>query len=151
MSMSREEIDLREQIAAEIKEAGSTKLNVLKIIRKGIRHNRMCPCSKCKKWVIKTCSVTCDKHRKATPDEIHRFANIQGVKTQDTFDCTWCNKGKNSWAIYELLFDEEEEFLITPCCHTEATEALEIPEDEDGYNQRAEDELSYRYSVTGRF
>jgi hypothetical protein len=100
---------------------------------------------------IKSCIDKCDTHRRATDTEIERFTKIQNVSKKDYLDCSWCNKGKNSWLPSELLFDEEQEFLITPCCHTEATEALDIPEQDDGHDQRAEDELSYRYSVTGRF
>jgi hypothetical protein len=74
---------------------------------------------------------------------------IQYIKPQDAFYCEWCNNGQNEWKITELLFDIENEFPLTPCCHTEATEALDIPEAEED-NQRREDEQSYRYSVLGR-
>jgi predicted sulfurtransferase len=152
--MKREEIDLREKIAAEIEAAAANSdgkwamMRAIGIVRFPINHNTICPCSLCDKWVVKSCTDECDKHRRITQEEAQRFAEIQHIKPTDAFDCGWCNSGRNTWAITELLWDMENEFAVTPCCHTEATEALDIPEEED--NQRQEDEMSYRYSVTGR-
>ena len=157
--MKRAEIDLREKIANEIKtEMANLRLDkdtewafnrAQGIVRMPINHNLICPCSLCVKWEIKSCSDDCNKHRKITIAEAAQFAKIQYVEITDKFECGWCNQGKNEWEITELLFDVENEFPITPCCHTEATEALNIPELEEN-DQRKEDEASYRYSVLGR-
>jgi len=164
--MKREEIDLREKIGAEIEAFIQTKIHpefgatvefsyleglsrAIGVVREPINHNTICPCSLCDKWQIKSCSDDCSKHRRITIQEATRFAEIQYVSPTDEFECGWCNQGKNEWKITELLFDIENEFAITPCCHTEATEALNIPELEEN-DQRKEDEASYRYSVTGR-
>ena len=157
--MKRAEIDLREKIAAEIEAAMANLIlnkdteltfnTAIGIVRTPINHNLICPCSLCVKWEIKSCSDDCNKHRKITIAEAAQFAKIQYVELTDKFECGWCNQGKNEWEITELLFDIENEFAITPCCHTEATEALNIPEQEEN-DQRKEDEASYRYSVTGR-
>jgi hypothetical protein len=150
--MKRAEIDLREQLAAEIEKAAngnSDMLRAIGIIRTPLNHNSICPCSRCSKFDIKSCSDDCSKHRKITLQEATRFAEVQYIDPEDEFYCGWCNHGKNEWKITELLFDIENEFAITPCCHTEATEALEIPE-EDEHDQHREDEQNYRYSVTGR-
>jgi hypothetical protein len=153
-TLKRAEIDLREKIAAEIMEAAAKSDGQLRvshavgIVRAPINHNSICPCSLCDKWEIKSCTDSCSKHRRITIQEATRFAEIQYVNPTDEFTCDWCNHGQNEWKITELLFDIENEFPITPCCHTEATEALDIPEPDD--DQRREDEESYRYSVVGR-
>ena len=156
--LTRKEIDLREKIAAEIEaERDLRKLDgdekwamnrAIGVVRAPLNHNSICPCSLCVKWEIKSCSDECSKHRKITLQEATKFAEIQYVNPTDEFECGWCNHGQNEWKITELLYDIENEFAITPCCHTEATEAFTFPEDED--DQRKEDEASYRYSVTGR-
>ena len=154
-TLKRAEIDLREKIAEEIMQAAANSNGDLRvshavgIVRAPINHSAICPCSLCDKWQIKSCSDDCNKHRRITQEEAQRFAKVQYIKPEDAFDCGWCNQGKNEWKITELLFDDENEFPITPCCHTEATEALEIPEREED-DQRREDEASYRYSVVGR-
>ncbi len=153
-TLTRAEIDLREKIAAEIEAAAANSdgkwamMRAIGVVRAPLNHNSICPCSLCDKWQIKSCSDDCKKHRRITIQEATRFAEIQYVNPTDEFNCGWCNQGKNEWKITELLFDDENEFPITPCCHTEATEALDIPEPED--NQRREDEENYRYSVVGR-
>lgn len=156
--LTRQEIDLREKMAGEItKEIQNLRLNnelqwamnrAIGVIRAPINHNMICPCSLCVKWEIKSCSDKCDKHRRITVQEANEFAKAQSIEASDKFDCGWCNRGQNEWKITELLYDIENEFPITPCCHTEATEAFTFPVDE--HDQRAEDEASYRYSVTGR-
>jgi hypothetical protein len=164
--MKRAEIDLREKMSDEIENFISSKFHpewgylisndnlhglrqAIGILREPISHNLICPCSLCVKWEIKSCSDDCNKHRKITIAEAAQFAKIQYVEITDRFECGWCNQGKNEWEITELLYDVANEFAITPCCHTEATEALNIPELEED-DQRKEDEASYRYSVTGR-
>ena len=153
--MKRQEIDLREKIAAEIEAAikdGDGKwamLRAIGIIRAPLNHNSICPCSICNKWNIKSCSDDCSQHRRISLSEAIRLAQVQGVEIQDEFECGWCHTGQNSWKITELLFDAENEFPITPCCHTEATEALTFPDEEED-STRKDDEASYRYSVTGR-
>ena len=149
--LTRQEIDLREKMAAEIEKAAQGNFNMLQaigVIREPINHNSICPCSLCVRWVIKSWTDECSKHRKITLQEATKLADIQSVNPTDEFDCGWCNFGQNNWKITELLWDIENEFPITPCCHTEATEAFEFPEDED--EQRKEDEQSYRYSITGK-
>jgi hypothetical protein len=151
--MKRAEIDLREKIAAEIEKAANGNADMLRaigIVRTPINHNLICPCSLCVRWEIKSCSDDCNKHRLITEAEATRFCEVLDlVKPTDQFDCGWCNNGQNRWAINQLLFDIENEFPITPCCHTEATEALDLPEpEEDG--TRKDDEASYRWSVSGR-
>jgi predicted sulfurtransferase len=153
-SLTRAEIDLREKIAAEIEAAavnGDGKwamMRAIGVVRAPLNHNTICPCSLCDKWQIKSCSDDCNKHRKITNEEAQEFFNRLGVPNQ-AYTCGWCNNGHNEWKIEELLFDIENEFPLTPCCHTEATEALDLPEIEED-NQRKEDEESYRYSVLGR-
>jgi hypothetical protein len=154
-ALKRAEIDLREQIAAEIEAAAANSdgkwamMRAIGIVRAPLNHNSICPCSLCdKKWEIKSCSDECNKHRRITEEEVQEFAKIQYINPEDKFDCGWCNRGQNEWKITELLYDIENEFAITPCCHTEATEALDIPEPED--DTRKQEELDYRYSVTGR-
>lgn len=159
-TLKRAEIDLREKIADELKEAFTKAATHWTEVKKDsyrqaintvlapVQHNSICPCSLCDKWEIKSCTDGCSKHRKITIQEATRFAEIQYVNPTDEFTCDWCNHGQNEWKITELLFDIENEFPITPCCHTEATEALDIPEPDD--DQRREDEDSYRYSVVGR-
>jgi hypothetical protein len=153
-TLTRAEIDLREKIAEEIMRAAANSNGELRvshavgIVRAPINHSAICPCSLCDKWQIKSCSDDCKKHRRISENEALHFAEIQFVKATDKFTCNWCNHGNNEWQITELLFDRENEFPITPCCHTEATEALDIPEPDD--DQRREDEQNYRYSVVGR-
>lgn len=154
-SLTRAEIDLREKIAAEIEAAAANgdgkwaMMRAIGVVRAPLNHNSICPCSLCDKSDIKSCSDGCSKHRRITEEEAQRFAEIQYIKPHEAFYCEWCNHGQNEWKITELLFDTENEFPLTPCCHTEATEALDIPEAEED-NQRREDEQSYRYSVLGR-
>ena len=149
--MKRAEIDLREKIAAEIEKAANGDRDMLRaagVVRTPINHNLICPCSLCVKWEVKSCSDDCNKHRKISMTETQRFYDTLDLPA-GAYTCGWCNNGQNEWRIHELLYDIENDFPITPCCHTEATEALELPENEE-YNQRKEDEASYRYSVTGR-
>jgi hypothetical protein len=164
--LKRAEIDLREKIGKEIEKFIESKIHpelgatvdqdyidglrrAIGVVREPLFHNAICPCSLCVKWEIKSCSDECNNHRQITEEEAKRFAEIQYIKETDSFACGWCMYGRNEWKITELLFDAENEFAITPCCHTEATEALDIPEPEND-DQRKDDEMSYRYSVTGR-
>lgn len=156
MSLTRAEIDLREKIAAEIETAAATSdgkwamMKAIGVVRAPLNHNSICPCSMCDKWAVKSCSDDCSKHRKITDEEAEKFAKIQEIAKSDEFTCGWCNNGQNEWAITELLWDKENEFAITPCCHTEATEALDIPEPEDDGTLK-EQEQDYRYMVGRRF
>jgi len=155
--MSREEIDLREKIANEIIEASNASENngnttvamrrAAGIVRWEINHNAICPCSRCLKFQIKSCADK-SNHRRITAEEAQIFMKRQECEN-GAYDCGWCNHGKNEWKITELLWDIENEFAITPCCHTEATEALELPE-KDEYDQQKEDNQNYRESITGR-
>ena len=153
-SLTKAEIDLREKIAAEIEAAAANgdgkwaMMRAIGVVRAPLNHNSICPCSLCDKWQIKSCSDDCSKHRKINNEEVQEFFNRLGVPNQ-AYTCGWCNKGQNEWKVEELLYDIENEFPLTPCCHTEATEALDLPELEED-DQRREDEESYRYSVLGR-
>lgn len=162
MTMSkRDEIDFREKLADEItREGDNLKLapdvrwalnRAIAVVRMPIMHGDKCPCSLCKKWTYKTCQHDeCDSHRKVEDDEIDRFISSMEANRQDLFYCGNCNNGRNEWKAIELLFDIPNEMVITPCCHTEATESLVNYDEEEAYDQRKDDEQSYRYSVTGR-
>lgn len=39
--------------------------------------------------------------------------------------CGGCNHGQNEWLIREMLFDTDNDLLVTPCCHTEAAEVMQ--------------------------
>jgi hypothetical protein len=152
MEMTRAEIDLREKIAdeiiaaAEITDGKWAMLRAAGLVRQNIWHSSACPCSRCAKFEIKTCSNLGGVHRKITLEEVQQFIEIHSI-TNGAWVCDWC-AGNNEWQITELLWSVEDDFAITPCCHTEATEALDLPEPEDD-GQRKEDEQSFRYSVTG--
>lgn len=155
--MTREEIDLREKIADEIIEASNASENngnttvamrrAAGIVRWSINHNAICPCSLCSRFQIKSCADK-SNHRRISAEEAQTFMNRQECG-DGPWECGWCNHGKNEWKISELLWDIENEFAISPCCHTEATEALELPE-EDDFDQLKEDNDNYRCSITGR-
>ena len=162
MTMSkRDEIDFREKLADEIaKEGQNLKLEgdiqwalnrAIAVVRAPIMHTTLCSCSMCQKWTYRECGHgDCERNRKVEDDEIDRFITSMEANRQDLFYCGNCNNGQNEWKAIELLFDIPNEMVITPCCHTEATESLVNYDAEEAFDQRKEDEQSYRYSVTGR-
>jgi hypothetical protein len=153
MSMSREEIDLREKISHEI-EAALPKdfAHAIGVIRKDIWHGRSCPCSKCQRFAIKSCADACYHNRKIEPTELKRLLNALAHEDDNAlYYCGYCAHSTNEWQASDMLFDTENEFAVTPCCHTEATEALkcycpsEACEAEDD-SIGAQDRLSYVWS-----
>ena len=74
---------------------------------------------------LKTCSQQCDNNRKATSEEIADYITSHDSYPTELWFCGYCRNGQNEWTIPEMLFDTENEFLVTPCCHTEAAEALQ--------------------------
>jgi len=141
MSKSRQEIDLREQIATEIEAlikghrpiTGSDEeqdsidalWRAIGVVRKPIWHRQACPCSQCRKFDIRTCSDTCFKITNVFPEgELERLLNAMAHRVNTLYYCGHCNNGRNEWSIDKMLFDLENEMAVTPCCHTEATEAL---------------------------
>lgn len=153
MTLTKAEIDLREKIAAEIEAAAEISdgkwamLRAIGVVRAPLNHNSICPCSMCNKWSIKSCSDECNGHRRITLEEATHLMKVQGIDNS-ALTCDWCNHSRNEWKITELLFDIENDFPITPCCHTEATEALDIPEQEED-STRKDDERIYRFITTG--
>jgi len=133
--MKKNEINLREQIATEIAIEGqhlrpddniTFALNrAIGVIRKNIWHGSICPCSMCQKFDIRSCSDTCSKLTNEFPEgELERLLNAMAHRVNTLYYCGHCNNGRNEWSIDKMLFDLENEMAVTPCCHTEATEAL---------------------------
>jgi hypothetical protein len=74
---------------------------------------------------IRTCSGTCSKLTNEFPKgELERLDNAMAHRVNTLYYCGYCNFGRNEWSITQMLFDLENEMAVTPCCHTEATEAL---------------------------
>ena len=161
MSMSREEIDLREKISKEIEaEMANLKLEgdtewafnrSIGIVRAPIWHGKACPCSQCQRFGYQTCHYTCEDNRKITPVELARLVSSMEHDEDALYYCGYCCGGLNEWKATEMLFDRKTEVAVTPCCHTEATEALQCycgeagcPADNDGLAQ--EERLSYVWS-----
>ena len=160
MSMSREEIDLREKIGKEI-EAEIPNLKIdedtawafrrsIGIVRAPIWHGRSCPCSLCQRFEVQTCSSDCDHNRKMEASELERLVNSLEHPQETLYYCGYCRGGQNEWKANEMLFDTDKEFSVTPCCHTEATEALkcycevQCPADDDSLAQQ--ERLDYVWS-----
>lgn len=162
MSISRRnEIDLREKIADELlaeieKHTQFTGLQAIGFIRASIWHGAYCPCSKCQRFEIKSCSDVCDNNRKITDDEAKRLTESLAHYNNTLFYCGYCNSGQNEYDdMSVMLFDKENEFPVTPCCHTEATEALKCycPEDRceaDDNSQARDERLDYLWSQGAR-
>lgn len=83
-----------------------------------------------------------------TKRDLDRFENRQGFGAFNDFECQECD---NCATITggDLLYDEESEYLVTPCCNNEAASALHCY-DIAPHDQYAEDNESYVYSITGR-
>ena len=74
---------------------------------------------------IRTCSDTCSKLTNVFPEgELERLLNAMAHRVNTLYYCGHCNNGRHEWSIDKMLFDLENEMAVTPCCHTEATEAL---------------------------
>jgi len=98
---------------------------------------------------IPTCSEKRGKLIKSTPVFVAIFCAQYDYDQKDLFTCGWC-ANNDEWTISEMMWSVEDEYLITPCCHTEAITALVPDEPRDENNQAQEDYESYVYAVTGR-
>lgn len=102
-------------------------------------------------FVIKSCSDACDHNRKMEPKELERLVESMAHDSDTLYYCGYCRGGQNEWKANEMLFDTDNEFSVTPCCHTEATEALKCycaagtcPEDDDSL--ATQERLDYVWS-----
>ena len=96
-----------------------------------------------------SCGDTC-RLSKSTPGLVAVYCASYDVQIDQIF---WCGNCTNDdpWTIPEMLWDNESEFLVTPCCHMEAKYALEPDEViEDDHDKNREEYENYVYSVTGR-
>jgi hypothetical protein len=73
---------------------------------------------------LRTCSDHCQPIRKATDLEIREYIEDHISHDDELWYCGYCRNGQNEWVMGDMLMDIENEFLVTPCCHTEAAEAL---------------------------
>jgi hypothetical protein len=141
MSKSRQEIDLREQIATEIEalikghqpitgadeeqESIDALWRAIGVVREPILHGQACPCSQCQRFAIRTCKNTCGNLTNTfAQGELLRLHAAMGHQINTLYYCGYCHNGRNEWSITQMLFDLDNEMAVTPCCHTEATEAL---------------------------
>jgi hypothetical protein len=83
---------------------------------------------------------TCSDLRQPTAQETSRFIESMDSSVNELWFCGWCNFGRNKWLLIQMLYDPENEFMVTPCCHTEAKEAL-VGYDTDNYDQDKEDQI----------
>ena len=96
-----------------------------------------------------SCGDTC-RLSKSTPALVAVYLAQYDFTIDQIFWCGHCTNN-DSWVISEMLWDNENEFLVTPCCHTEAKYALEPDEViENDYDNQREEYENYVYSVTGR-
>jgi hypothetical protein len=165
MSMSREEIDLREKIGNEIQAFIDTRYDkandreyqeglsrAIGIVRDAIWHGSNCPCSKCQRFEIKSCSHICGNHRRILADEVQHLQEAFAHEEGTLFYCSYCRSGQNEYDdLSVMLFDKINEYAVTPCCHTEATEALKCycaeglcPDDDDSMERQ--ERLDYVWS-----
>jgi hypothetical protein len=66
----------------------------------------------------------CSDIRKATDLEINKYIEDHVSHDDEIWYCGGCRNSQNEWVIGDMLWDIENEFLVTPCCHTEAAAAL---------------------------
>jgi hypothetical protein len=98
---------------------------------------------------IPTCGDKCGKLTKSTPVLVTVFYAEYDYSDKDQFTCAWCSND-DLWTIPEMMWNEAEDYFVTPCCHTEAVTAL-VPENpRDEYDQNREDYESFVWAVTGR-
>lgn len=103
-----------------------------------------------------SCSDKCSRIRRLTDDEFQRLARSMNHFADTLYYCGYCNHNRNEWIIGEMLFDDTNEVAVTPCCHTEATEALKCyclegaceADEESLESQKRHD---YIYTQTGRY
>lgn len=105
---------------------------------------------------IRSCSDDCGNNRKIGADELTRLADAMAHEKGTIFYCGYCNNGQNEYELHEMFYDIKEELAITPCCHTEATEALKCycaeggcPDDIAADEERLE-RYDYIHAQTGR-
>jgi hypothetical protein len=72
---------------------------------------------------VRACKDCCDI-RKATDLEINKYIEDHVSHDDEIWYCGGCRNSQNEWVIGDMLWDIENEFLVTPCCHTEAAAAL---------------------------
>jgi len=101
------------------------------------------------KLTIPTCGDACGKISKSTPVLVAIHCARYDFTETETFECGHCSN-QDSWTLLEMLWDEESEHLVTPCCHTEAITALVPDNPKDDYDQAREDYQSYVWAVSGR-
>lgn len=94
--------------------------------------------------------------RKMTEAETKRLHDSLAHEKNLLFYCGDCNDSQNEWYSREMLFDIEQDIPVTPCCHNEATEALNCycPEDRceaDDDSDERDERSDYRYAQTGRY
>jgi hypothetical protein len=100
---------------------------------------------------IPTCGNKCGKLTKSTPVLVAVYYAQYDYDDSDQFTCGWCSNN-DLWTIPEMMWNEDEEYFVTPCCHTEAITSLR-PEDkarEYDHDQAREDYESFVWAVTGR-
>ena len=102
-----------------------------------------------------SCSDKCSDIRKLLPNELERLENSMAHSAGTLYFCGYCRNGQNEWHTNEMLYDITNEIAVTPCCHTEATEALSCycPEDQceaDDDSVARQDRYSYISAQTGR-
>jgi hypothetical protein len=134
MITKRDEIDLREKISAEIKaEMAHLKLDentawafnrAIGIVRASIWHQFNCPCSLCQQFETVSCVDSCNSLRVTTYKEYEQLVAAFLHESDTVFECRVCNNGQNYWLLIQMLYDSKREICVTPCCHSEATEAL---------------------------
>lgn len=156
----QEEIELRQKLIYmldDYREVGELHGHFAEGLRKAaeligesIVHDGVCPCKDCRNWVIKTSADRSEHHRRIRNNEIEQFIESMEAHRYDVFECGYCNGCQNEWSAFELIYDSENEFALTPCCHTEATEALHIAGRNGEPSQLREDRREYWRAVTGR-
>jgi hypothetical protein len=77
---------------------------------------------------------SCSDLRKPTQEEISKFVSDMDSSMNESWLCGWCNAGQNEWFLPQMLFNPANEFMVTPCCHTEAEAALVL----DGQREYAD-------------
>jgi len=98
---------------------------------------------------IPTCGNKCGKLTKSTPVLVAVYYAQYDYDDSDQFTCGWCSNN-DLWTIPEMMFNEEENYFVTPCCHTEAITSL-VPENpREDHDQAREDYESFVWAVTGR-
>ena len=96
-----------------------------------------------------SCADTC-RLSKSTPVLVAVFLSEHELTADQEFECGNCTC-RDLWKISEMLWDTENEFLVTPCCHGEASHFLDMEyAKQDEYDQSREDYQNYVYAVTGR-